>query len=731
MFKSLNIRIPKKYHVNFNKEKYDKKKRPKSKKLNNIKVINHNKQSTNIMNNFGNTNSRFYVPLNNENDFINRYIKNDQHYNNLKNELLNNKVNEKIKFIRQGKDKDIEQNIKYKLKSQEMKNPYKTNGFILDSYNVNEMPKKLYEFNNIEDPQMIMNRNFEQKRENKRYDENNYNKDETLNMNNIMIKESNNLKEDDKFLHELLEIKTNKNKKKFYNLKINKDQKIEIQAVNKNSKNLNEIEKELKKRENEIEEREKEFNNKINFLEDKENMLEKEFKEHENIKKENIYLNQRNVELENKIKEKENINIQFQNLMNANNEENKNVKQENLILKEKIKKLEEEIAKLKKNNNNNKQPKLKLKDLSVLYKKPTLIGLNNIGATCFMNSTLQCLSQTKPLTNYFIINKEKIKNIILENKNECQLSPVYLELIEKLWDKEERTKSFSPYNFMNTIEKINPLFKAGQAGDAKDFIIFILEQLHKELKKPINFGNNIGNIVLDQYDKQNAFNFFLNEFKNNCSIISDLFFGFNETTNECLNCKNIYNSKGSNNPICYNYGIFNCLIFPLEEVKNMKNNSFKNNDIQINNNIVSLLDCFYYNQKTELFTDQNKNYCNVCKQLYDSIYTSKIFVSPTVLVIILNRGRGNIYDVKLDFSETIDITQFVLKKDRPQLIYNLYGVITHIGQSGPNAHFVASCKSPIDNQWYRYNDAMVNLITNINNEIINFGVPYILFYQKM
>ena len=34
------------------------------------------------------------------------------------------------------------------------------------------------------------------------------------------------------------------------------------------------------------------------------------------------------------------------------------------------------------------------------YKTPTLIGLNNIGATCFMNSTLQCLSQTKELTKY-------------------------------------------------------------------------------------------------------------------------------------------------------------------------------------------------------------------------------------------------------------------------------------------------------------------------------------------
>ena len=35
------------------------------------------------------------------------------------------------------------------------------------------------------------------------------------------------------------------------------------------------------------------------------------------------------------------------------------------------------------------------------YKVPILIGLNNIGAACFMNSTLQCLSQTKDLTNFF------------------------------------------------------------------------------------------------------------------------------------------------------------------------------------------------------------------------------------------------------------------------------------------------------------------------------------------
>ena len=90
----------------------------------------------------------------------------------------------------------------------------------------------------------------------------------------------------------------------------------------------------------------------------------------------------------------------------------------------------------------------KEKDLLELYQEPTLIGLNNIGATCFMNSTLQCLSQTKSLTNYFL-KKSKFQiimnnNIAKQNKNLPQLSPVYLKLIKMLWDKNKKGISFSP-----------------------------------------------------------------------------------------------------------------------------------------------------------------------------------------------------------------------------------------------------------------------------------------------
>ena len=140
----------------------------------------------------------------------------------------------------------------------------------------------------------------------------------------------------------------------------------------------------------------------------------------------------------------------------------------------------------------------------------------------------------------------------------------------------------------------------------------------------------------------------------------------------------------------------------------------KNNYYQMpQNNFVTIYECFFYNQKTDLFTNYNRNYCNICKQLADSKYTSKIFMSPNILILILNRGRNNIYNVKLNYTEQIDITQYVIQKDRPQLIYDLYAVISHFGERGLNAHFVASCISSIDNRWYSYNDAFVNPITDL------------------
>jgi len=466
--------------------------------------------------------------------------------------------------------------------------------------------------------------------------------------NDKLQKENKNIKEELKLrMDEIERLKKEKNDLLLKNEEINKENleinhnefeniKKEKIELNKTINNLIEKNEELQKEKKEINNelhKEKEKNKEINNLKleskDLKEKIKEEIQKYNNLNNKNIELNKENekikLELKKYIDEKNNL-IKEKEKLYEENSKNKieiikyNKENNDLILKKD--KIEKQLNELKLSYEHQSEILMEVMNNNpmTLYLKPTLKGLNNIGATCFMNSTLQCLSQTKELTNYFLNQKNKNEiinnNIALENKNNYQLSPLFLELIQKLWDK-NGDKSFSPTKFMNTVNDINPLFKTGQAGDAKDFIIFVLEQLHKELRKSVNINNNSISEPLNQYDKNNAFNFFFKDFKNQVSIISDIFYGFNETTNECLNCKNIYNAKGLNNPICYNYGIFNCLIFPLEEIKNFKNNNnYQFNNFQINNSCVSIYDCFQYNQKTELFNGDNRNYCNICKQLH-------------------------------------------------------------------------------------------------------------------
>ena len=351
-----------------------------------------------------------------------------------------------------------------------------------------------------------------------------------------------------------------------------------------------------------------------------------------------------------------------------------------------------------------------------------MIGLGNIGATCYMNATLQCLSHTIKLSNYFL--NGKYENFIKSKK----LSKGFLEVIKKLWIKSYNgNKSYyEPYNFKKLISDMNPLFKGIQANDSKDLINFILQELHIELNKAKSKQNfDFSNI--DQTNENQIFINFLKEFENTQqSIISDIFYFIVETKTECLNCKQKYQMMGFNNPIyLYNFQLMYFLIFPLEEVRKYKCDLYQSKFYDVN-----LEDCFIYNQKIDILQGDNEMWCKNCGQTAPCQYITIIYSSPVYLILILNRGKGNIYNIKLNFTEILDIGNYVTKKENNNLIYHLYAIVTHIGPSSMGGHFIAFCKSPIDNKWYKYNDAIVEYVGDFFNNIHNFGVPYILFYEK-
>ena len=351
-----------------------------------------------------------------------------------------------------------------------------------------------------------------------------------------------------------------------------------------------------------------------------------------------------------------------------------------------------------------------------------LIGLANVGATCYMNATLQCFINVPFVTKFLLI--DTVYKTITENSSIYELSSSYCHLLYNVCCNEQITNYFEPTNFKEVISGKNPLFKGINANDSKDLINFMLEEMNQELSHldpPKNnyFNNNI-NMQMNQEDKYTMLNLFKQDFsQNNDSIIAKNFFFITETKTVCESCK----SKK------YNYQVLYLLEFPLEPIFKYCNKSGINCFDNQGNISINLESGFLNYMDPVEFCGENQLYCNTCHKLSSAKCANRIFSLPKTLIIILNRGKGNIFKASVNFPSELNLKKFVLC---PQSIakYELTGVISHIGESGMGGHFIAFCKHRIQKQWYKYNDAIVTFCQNQYNDF-KIGTPYILFYESI
>ena len=340
-------------------------------------------------------------------------------------------------------------------------------------------------------------------------------------------------------------------------------------------------------------------------------------------------------------------------------------------------------------------------------------GLDNVGATCYMNATLQCLANIKPITDYLLnINKY---STLFENKEICPMTLQYAQVLIGLFCNESRTGSYRPKNFKRIISEYNPLFEGVQANDSKDLIIFLLEILNDELvknhnkKHNINYMQNESYKKLDVSDENDVFKNFQKEFnKNYMSEIGLNLYGFQKGIFTCQTC-------GNNT---YNFNIFNLLIFSLEATSNYYNLSNNNSMIPI----INFEHCFQFLGKEETFND---TFCQKCRNISTSKYKENIYYISKYLIIILNRGKGNIFNCKVNIPEYFKPSNYV--ENDKNSSFHLIGIVSHLGESGMGGHFIAFCKSFKDGIWRCYNDSVV---TECQNDYLQKGTPYILFYEK-
>eukprot|EP00439_Symbiodinium_sp_Y106_P019780 s4138_g2.t1 len=160
---------------------------------------------------------------------------------------------------------------------------------------------------------------------------------------------------------------------------------------------------------------------------------------------------------------------------------------------------------------------------------PGACGLLNLGNTCYLNSTLQALSNTVALRRYYEAGHYKADISCTPDSMGGRLADGFANLLRSIWGNEFRI--VKPHEVRNLISEKWSQFAGYRQHDAQELLMFLLDGLHEDVKRipsPCPRGSESASSQCDASDSQDA---------GNCqtdSKIKDIFhFQVRSTTTFC------------------------------------------------------------------------------------------------------------------------------------------------------------------------------------------------------
>jgi len=165
----------------------------------------------------------------------------------------------------------------------------------------------------------------------------------------------------------------------------------------------------------------------------------------------------------------------------------------------------------------------------------TPVGLKNLGNTCYMNSTLQCLVHSKPFSEYFL-QSFTVDHINTGNKlsSRGKLTLAYVRLLREITSGH---LPISPYEFKTELGQLVSQFDGYEQHDASELLECLLDAVHEDLNRVTNkvyISSPPSHAFLpDKFRSKVAWKEYT---ARNASIVTDLFGGQYRSEVTCTQC---------------------------------------------------------------------------------------------------------------------------------------------------------------------------------------------------
>ncbi|NWI70494.1 UBP36 hydrolase, partial [Todus mexicanus] len=300
-------------------------------------------------------------------------------------------------------------------------------------------------------------------------------------------------------------------------------------------------------------------------------------------------------------------------------------------------------------------------------------GLHNLGNTCFLNSTLQCLTYTPPLANY-LLSKEHGR--ACHQGGFCMMCVMQNHTIQAFANSGNAIK---PLTFIRDLKKIAQNIHFGRQEDAHEFLRYTIDAMQRACLN--------GCTRLDRQTQATT-------------LVHQIFGGYLRSRVKCSVCKSVSDT----------YDPYLDLALEIGQAAN----------------IVRALELFV---RPDLLGGENAYMCAKCKKKVPASKRFTIHRASNVLTLSLKRfadfGRRKITK-DVGYPEFLNVRPYMSQKNGDPIMYGLYAVLVHSGFSCHAGHYYCYVKAS-NGQWYQMNDALVR---SSNIKVVLNQQAYVLFYLR-